>query len=339
MKKAYIKAIEYYLPEEVLNNEAINKAHPEWSIDQIATKTGIYERHIAGENEFSSDLAVKSAERLFESGAIDRKAIDFIILCTQTPDYFLPTTACILQERLQLRKNIGAFDFNLGCSGFVYGLGICKGLIATGQAENILLITAETYSKFIHPNDKSNKTLFGDGAAATLISADKTASEVAGEILDFVYSTDGSGSENLIVKNGGIRNRYQRAQTIEDENGFVRNDDYLFMDGKAIFNFTAFEVPNLIQKALAKNEVRMEEIELFILHQANRFMLETIRKRSAIPQEKFLIHVKNCGNTVSSTIPIALYEALKQKRIKSGDKVLLCGFGVGLSAAGVVICY
>lgn len=339
MRKAYIKALEYYLPEKVIDNEVINQAHPEWSIEKIAAKTGIYERHIAAEDEFSSDMAFKAAELLFASGKVDRAAIDFLILCTQSPDYFLPTTACTLQHRLNLSKNIGAFDFNLGCSGFVYGLGICKGLIATGQANNILLITAETYSKFIHPEDKSNKTLFGDAAAATVISSNGSENEVAGEILDFSYSTDGKGGGYLMVKNGGMRNRYNKGETIEDENGFVTNDDYLFMDGKAIFNFTAFHVPELIKDTLIKNKTAMDEIDLFIFHQANEFMLQTIRKRCGIPQDKFAVHLKSCGNTVSSTIPIALYHALQENKIEDGTKVLLSGFGVGLSAAGVIIQY
>jgi 3-oxoacyl-[acyl-carrier-protein] synthase-3 len=337
--KAYIKGIEYYLPEKVVDNAAINEAHPEWSIEKIAAKTGIYERHIAAEDELSSDMAVKAAEALFGSGKVRREDIDFIILCTQSPDYFLPTTACILQEKLKLSKNIGAFDFNLGCSGFIYGLGICKGLIATGQAKNILLITSETYSKFIHPEDKSNKTLFGDAAAATLISSAKNDEELAGEILDFTYSTDGSGAEYLMVKNGGLKNRYSKGETVIDEEGSVRNDDNLFMDGKAIFNFTAFEIPELIKNTLCKNKVSMDAINLFVFHQANGFMLQTIRKRCKIPEEKFLIYLRNCGNTVSSTIPIALHHALLENKINAVDKVLLAGFGVGLSAGAVVIQY
>lgn len=339
MCKAYINAIEYYLPLEVRDNSRINKDHPEWPIEKIAAKTGIYERHIAAEDEFSSDMAVKAAEKLFESGIVNRADVDFIILCTQSPDYFLPTTACLLQERLNLPKTIGAFDFNLGCSGFIYGLGISKGLIATKQATNVLLITAETYSKFIHKDDKSNKTLFGDAAAATLISSSKSKSDLSGEILDFEYLTDGAGAEFLIVKNGGMRNRNKKGETITNENGDVHNDDNLFMDGKEIFNFTAFEIPKLIKKALDKNHLAINEIDLYIFHQANEFMLHTIRKRSGIPEEKFLIHLKNCGNTVSSTIPIALKHAINDNKIKDQDKVLLSGFGVGLSAGSVVIQY
>jgi 3-oxoacyl-[acyl-carrier-protein] synthase-3 len=339
LRKAYLKDIQYYLPDAILSNETISKEHPEWSIEKIAAKTGIYERHIAAVDEFSSDMAVKAVQKLFAAQKVDKASIDFIILCTQSPDYFLPTTACILQERLGLSKNIGAFDFNLGCSGFIYGLGICKGLIATGQASNILLVTAETYSKFIHPDDKSNKTLFGDAAAVTLVSAEKADGEVAGEILDFTYTTDGSGASHLMVKNGGLKNRYGRGVTITDESGYVSNDDHLFMDGKAIFNFTAFQIPQLINDTLTKNQLTMAEVDLFVFHQANEFMLQTIRKRAAIPVDKFLIHLKDCGNTVSSTIPIALSHAITDDRIVPDNKVLLAGFGVGLSAGGVVIQY
>ena len=339
MTKAYIKAIQYYLPEMVLDNASINASHPEWSIEKIASKTGIYQRHIAAEDEFSSDMAVKAAEKLFAEESIDRSSIDFIILCTQSPDYFLPTTACMLQSRLKLSKNIGAFDFNLGCSGFVYGLGIAKGLIVTGQAKNVLLITAETYSKFIHPSDKNNKTIFGDAAAATLISAEKDAHGVNGEILAFTYSTDGEGAEYLIVKNGGMKQRDVTGFDVVSENGFVRNDDNLFMDGKAIFNFTAFNIPQLIKDDLQKNNVSTNDVDLFIFHQANEYMLQTLRKRCGIPADKFYIHLRDCGNTVSSTIPIALKHAIMENKIQPNHKALLAGFGVGLSAAAVVIQY
>lgn len=339
MSKAWIKGLEYYLPKKVLTNEAISAVHPEWSVEKIAAKTGIYQRHIAADNEYSSDMAVEAAERLFASGKADRQSIDFIILCTQSPDYFLPATGCILQERLSLATNIGAFDINLGCSGFVYALGVCKGLIATGQAHNILLITSETYSKYIHPDDKSNKTLFGDAAAAALISSAKDENEMAGEVLNCSYNTDGKGFEQLIVKNGGLRNRYKKGETVEGENGFEANDDYLFMDGKGIFNFTAFHVPDLVKNTLEKNEMKLDDIDLFVFHQANEYMLQTIRKRCKIPEDKFLIYLKDCGNTVSSTIPIALYHGFDDKKITAGDKVLLAGFGVGLSSAGVVIQY
>jgi len=325
MKQAYIKGVSYYLPERVLTNEMISRDHPEWSVEKISAKTGIHSRHIASTDEYSSDMAITSAEALIKEYNIDRTIFDYVILCTQSPDYFLPTTACILQERLSLPQHVGAIDFNLGCSGYVYGLGLAKGLIVSEQARNILLITAETYSKFIHQDDKSNKTLFGDAAAATWISSEPGE---YGAIQHFTYGTDGSGAQSLIVKNGGMR--YQERNP---------NDDgtYLFMDGKAVFEFTVFKVPPLVTATLSKHELTLDDIDLFIFHQANEFMLNTVRSKIGIPKEKFYVFLNDCGNTVSSTIPIALKEASGSGRIKKGDKVLLAGFGVGLSWGATIL--
>ena len=329
---AYINAISYYLPEANLSNEVLNLKFPDWSVDKIASKTGIFSRKIAGENEFASDLAVKAANLLFEEYAIAPESIDFLIYCTQSPDYFLPTTACILQHKLGLSTSAGAFDFNLGCSGYVYGLGIAKSLVVSGVAKKILLITAETYSKFIHPHDKSNLTIFGDAAAATLVSNQEGPLSIG----EFIFGTDGSGAENLIVKNGGIKNLHKKGEDIYNDHLFVRNDDNLYMNGSEIFNFTTKAVPNLVQKVIEKNQTHLDAIDMFIFHQANKYMLDFIRKKIGIPSEKFFIHLQDCGNTVSSTIPIAIKEYQKDTDINK-QKVLLAGFGVGYSWAGCVL--
>src|ERR1035437_2995328 len=198
--KAYIKAIEIVLPEAVLGNEELAAQYHGWTADKIQSKTGILQRHIARADECSSDLAVAAARKLFSSGVCQPAEVDYVLLCTQSPDYFLPTTACLLQDRLALPTHCGALDFNLGCSGFVYGLGLAKGLIEHGQARNVMLLTAETYTKYIHPKDKGNRTIFGDGATATLVSTEGYA-----EIMNFSLGTDGQGAENLIVKSGAIR--------------------------------------------------------------------------------------------------------------------------------------
>lgn len=330
--KSYIKAISYYLPEFQLDNVKIEHDFPEWSIDKIASKTGINCRNIANSSETSLDMAVKAANKLFEEHTIDRNSIDFVILCTQSPDYFLPTSACIIQEQLGIPTTAGAFDINLGCSGFVYGMGIAKGLIASEQAKNILFITSETYSKFIHPKDKSNKTIFGDAAAATLISTNGFA-----EILNFEYGTDGKGAENLIVKNGGLRNFNKVASEIIDSYGNVHSDNHLYMNGSEIFVFTLSAVPKLVEKTLHKNKSKLDDIDLIIFHQANKFMLDSLRKKIKIAPEKFYTFLESCGNTVSSTIPIALYHANKENKLKENNKVLLAGFGVGYSWAGTVL--
>lgn len=338
MSKAYLQQIEHYLPEIMIDNELLSREHPEWSVEKIAAKTGIQSRRYAAPDETSGDLACKAAEKFFSNTGVDRAAIDYLILCTQSPDYFLPTTACIIQDRLGLKKSLGAVDINLGCSGFVYGLGLAKGLVSSEQANNILLITSETYSKFIHPEDKKNKTLFGDAAAATLISADPAGSSIAGALQNFSYETDGGGAGNLIVKSGAFRQPDKgKAISVYQEGEFISNDDFLFMDGKAIFDFTVFHVPALIKKCLEKNKCTMEDIDVFIFHQANEFMLETVRKFAKIPKEKFYTYLQNCGNTVSSTIPIALQNACKDGVVRKGNKVLLCGFGVGLSMGACVV--
>jgi 3-oxoacyl-[acyl-carrier-protein] synthase-3 len=340
MPSAWIIDTTYFLPDILIDNEKINAEHPEWSVDKISVKTGIEKRYYAKEDQTSGDLAYLVAEQFFQRNIIEKSAVDFLILCTQSPDYFLPTTACILQDRLGLNKSIGAFDFNLGCSGFVYGLGIAKGLICSGQAKNVLLITAETYSKFINPNDKKNKTIFGDAASATLISSQPSSDHLSGEILDFSYGTDGSGAKHLMVKTGGLRNIQKgHAEDVYVENEFHSNDDYLFMDGKQIFDFTVFNVPGLVNSCLEKNNVSPDDINLYIFHQANQFMLDRLRKMSRIPTEKFYIFIKETGNTVSSTIPIALSHALENRAISKGNKVVLCGFGVGLSMGAVLVAY
>jgi 3-oxoacyl-[acyl-carrier-protein] synthase III len=332
----YIKAISYYLPKKRRSNENISEQFPEWSMDKIGAKTGISERHITAPDEFSSDMAVTVAEQLFKEYNIDRNTVDFLLLCTQSPDYFLPTTACVLQDRLKLPTSAGALDFNLGCSGFVYGLGLAKGLISGAMAKNVLLITSETYSKFIHPKDKSNLTIFGDAAAATLISASSGQCTMS----SFVFGTDGTGAENLIVKQGGLRYPVQQnSEDIIDEFGNVRNDRNLYMNGSEIFNFTIESVPILTMQVLQKASLSIDEVDLFVFHQANKYMLNHLRKKIGIPEEKFFVFMEHCGNTVSSTIPIALHEAHKAGKIHPGAKVMLAGFGVGYSWAGCILEY
>ncbi len=330
--QAYIKALSYYLPSNSFSNEDINREHPEWAIDKIMSKTGIRNRFITSKDEFASDMAIKVSNILFKEYEINRETIDFILYCTQSPDYLLPTTACILQDKLRLSRSAGALDFNLGCSGYVYGLALAKGLLFAGIAKNILFITSETYSKFINPNDKSNKTIFGDGATATIISTEGFA-----EINNFSLGTDGSGANNLIVKEGGTRFPNKTNITSLDTNNIMSNPSCLFMNGPEIFSFTSKAVPELVNDILIKNETKLDSIDLFIFHQANKFMLEHLRKKIGIQEENFYYYLENCGNTVSSTIPIALKEAINSKAIINKKKVLLAGFGVGYSWGGVTL--
>lgn len=333
MRVAAISGIEYHLPNEKLLSQQLANEFPEWSVEKIDAKTGIAERHIASETECSSDLAVEAATKLFRSGVCQVEDIDYILFCTQSPDYFLPTTACLIQSRLSIPQSAGALDYNLGCSGFVVGLGLAKGLIETGQATNVLLLTGETYSKFIHPRDKSVRTLFGDAAAATLVAA--TEREGKPPIGPFVYGTDGSGAGNLIVSTGGMRNprSAETASLYEDESGNTRSQDNLFMNGAEIFNFTLRTIPRCVTTLLDRAELGMEAVDLFVFHQANQYMLDHLRKKMKIPEQKFLISMSHCGNTVSSSIPIALKDAQLSGRLRPEQLVMLVGFGVGYSWA------
>ena len=328
--KTYIRAISYFTPQGVQTNADIIKDFPDWSEKKISVKIGIDKRYIAGKDQTAGDLAFEAAEQLFREHQIDKSSIDALILCTQSPDYFLPTTACVLQDRLGLPIRILAFDYNLGCSGYVNGLAIAKGLIAGGMAKNVLLLTDETYHKYIHPKDRGNRSLFSDAAAATLVSTEGFA-----EIQEVVFGTDGSGYKNLIVESGAHRLPEKQGIALDPENGIIQSPDYLFMDGSKIFNFTLEAVPVLVKQVLEKNRLQQGEVDLFVFHQANKHMLTFIREAIGIPEEKFYMCLANFGNTVSSTIPIALYHALQDGSLKSNQNILLAGFGVGYSWAGL----
>lgn len=329
---AYIKAISYYLPERVLTNEKLLEEFPEWSVDKVAQKVGVDSRHLAAEDETAGDMAEKAARKLFEEYKVNPQSIDFLLLCTQSPDFFLPSTACILQDRLGIPTSAGAFDYNLGCSGCIYGMAVAKGLIAAGIAKNVLLLTAETYTKYLHPSDKSNRSIFGDGAAACLISTDGFA-----KIGEFSLGTDGSGADNLIVKTGAARHKAATGKFTEDDEGHVWHDDYLYMNGGAIFNFTLDAVPAMMKDILQKNGIEQDQIDYYVFHQANKFMLNTIRKVCGLPKDKFHVNLSETGNTVSSTVLIGLKDCLDTQAIKAGGKVLVTGFGVGLSWGGTVL--
>lgn len=334
MNQAFVKAISYHLPKWVVTNEELVHEFPEWSVEKVADKVGVMSRHLANKQETAGDLAEKAAKVLFEEYNVDPKEIDFLLLCTQSPDYFLPSTSCVLQNRLGIPTSAGAFDYNLGCSGCIYGMAMAKGLIAAGIAKNVLLLTAETYNKYLHPDDKSNRSIFGDGAAACLISTEGFA-----KIGEFVLGTDGSGAENLIVRTGAARQKQATGMQDEDAEGHVRRDDYLYMNGGAIFNFTLDAVPAMMNQLFEKNGLTKDNIDYYVFHQANKFMLNTIRKVCMLSKDKFYINLENVGNTVSSTVFIGLKECLKNGTIHSGMNVMACGFGVGLSWGGTILVF
>jgi len=327
VKYAAIGPIEFHLPDKVETNEQLQAQFPSWDMDLIYAKTGIAKRHIAAENECASDLGVAAVRKLFDRHDIDPASIDFLLLCTQTPDYPLPTTACLMQDRLGLSTNAGALDFNMGCSGFVYGLSLADGLIRTGPSRRVLLVTAETYSKYIDPTDRSLRTIFGDGAAATLIEAVDEPTLSA-----FQFGTDGSGADTLMVTKGGARCE----QDAHKPRHRKRWPSALYMDGPSLINFTVAAVPKLVENILSAGGLSMRQIDLFLFHQATDKMLTMLQERMGLDPQRLPIVLRDYGNTVSATIPISIHEMRKQGRIQSDSNVMLVGFGVGWSWAGCI---
>lgn len=307
-------------PTTVLTNEQIAKEHPELNVSRLEKKLGIKSRRVIQKGESALSLAVEACKGYTPD---ELAIVDFVIYCSQSPEYFLPSTACLLQKALNLNTSCGAFDYNLGCSGYIYGLAMAKSFIGSGVASTVLLVTAETYSKFVHNSDWSNKAIFGDAATATLLTL-----EDADKIGAFDLGTDGGGAENLIVKSGAAANDFQNDGSV---------NSCLSMNGPEVFQFTLDNVPLTVESCLRKNNLTLHDVDFTILHQANAYMLKNLRKKLNIPKDKFYVDVEHVGNTVSSTIPIALKDSIDKGLVKTGDCVLLCGFGVGYSWGATVI--
>ena len=327
MKFAAIGPIAVHLPERVETNADLKADNPKWDVELIASKTGIYKRHIAAPNECSSDLGVKACEKLFAEYDIDPASIDFLLFCTQTPDYPLPTTACLMQDRLGLPTHCGALDFNLGCSGYVYGLSICDGLIRSGAAKRILFVTAETYTKLIDKKDRSLRTIFGDGAAASLIEASDEQSMTA-----FKFGTDGRGANTLIATENGFRNS---EDAIESRHRRRWASD-LYMDGPALINFTIGSIPDLLKDIMAEAGITKDDVGFYLFHQATFKMLSQLQQTLEVEESRVPILLRDLGNTVSSTLPILIQQMRDKGEMPAEMKNLLVGFGVGWSWAGCV---
>jgi 3-oxoacyl-[acyl-carrier-protein] synthase III len=326
--EARILGLAHHLPEHKETNADLQRENPGWNMAALAEKSGILERRISAPGETASDLAYQAACNLLAQERVPRDTIDYLLFCTQEPDQFLPPAACVLQDRLHLGRHVGAFDFNLGCSGYIYGLQLAKSLIVSGQARNVLLLTGDTYSKFIHPQDRSVRPLFGDGAAATLVGA----SEAPG-LGDFVVGTNGAGAPQLCVPTGGFREPRtpESAQPVVDDGGCVRSRDNLYMDGPGLFTFAITTVPRCVQALLAKAGRSIADYDHVVFHQANKFMLDSLATRLKIPVERMAACYVTVGNTVSSSVPIALEARVAEGLVRTGDRILLAGFGVGFS--------
>jgi len=337
--RSKISAISYYLPEGRLTNDDLFREFSKYPPEEIFKRVGVKERPIRGANQIGSDLAYESSLVLFKEHNVNPSEIDFLLFCTEGLDYKGPATACIMQDRLGLGKYIGAMDVPMGCAGFTNGLSVAKALIESGQAKKVLLQTADIPSSVIHPNDLELRMLFGDAGASVLISKCDSEDSDAGQIGNFAFGTDGSGAENLMVKRSNTRTPVDTdwLEEHKDVGGMLYGR--MEMDGLEIFSFSMREVPSLVREILSRNNLELEDIDLFVFHQANAFILKMLARKLRIDQSKVFNCMEYIGNTVSASVPIALKEAEKQGKIKPGSTVLTAAFGIGYSWSGTVLKY
>jgi 3-oxoacyl-[acyl-carrier-protein] synthase-3 len=318
-----INKVTYYLPENTVDCFELDKEKPEWKISEKFAKTGVRYLHHAAADETTLDMACKAAEKALEN---IEELPDTIIVCTQTPDRLLPHCAAMLQDRLGLPKSTLCFDLNLGCSGYGYGLGTAYSYLESGLSKRVLLVTVDNYSKVVSPDDSKCYILFSDGASATIIDRPK-------QKPIFRFGTDGARSEAIVCKNSGI-------SVVTDHTEDTTIAKPLFeMDGYGVFLFTLGTIPTEITKLLKTADLNLDDIDLFVFHQASRFVLESIGNKLQIPKEKLIIDLEEVGNTTSSSIPIALKRAEESGKLKRGNKVLTFGFGIGLSWSGAIFNY
>ena len=330
-----IKSIEYYLPDTFVTNEDLQKENPGWNLEKVAEKSGVYQRHIAGENETAFDLSVKACDKLFQTN--DKSEIDGIIYCTQSPDYIMPPNSFLLHKYLDLKEGVFAFDFNHACTGYIYCLAMANAFVKAGMAKQILLVTADTYSKYINRKDRSTRVLFGDGAAVTIV---KESNDKKG-IIDIELGTSGSGYDKFWIPAGGLRLPKSESTSVvkEDDRGNKRTQNDIEMDGFGVWSFINTVVPKQINKVLNQNKIVKTDVDQFIFHQASQMTLESIMKILKLDEEKVFINICNIGNTVSASIPIALKDAVDQEKIDRGSTLILSGFGVGLSYGSILMEY
>ena len=328
-----IKSIEYYLPEIIVTNDDLQEEHPDWNLEKVTKKSGVFQRHIAGENETAFDLSIKACDKLFQNN--DTSEIDGIIYCTQSPDYIMPPNSFLLHKYLDLKEGVFAFDFNHACTGYIYCLAFASAFVKAGMAKQILLVNADTYSKYINNNDRSTRVLFGDGAAVTLV---KESNERKG-VIDIDLGSYGSGYDKFWIQTGGLRLPKSDSTSIEneDDRGKIQTQNDIEMDGYGVWSFINSVVPKQVNRLLKNNNVEIADIDQFIFHQASLMTLESIMKLLKLDKEKVFINICNIGNTVSASIPIALKDAIDQHKIDIGSWVILSGFGVGLSYGAILM--
>ncbi len=324
MRSSTISGIGRYVPKRVMTNAELEHfvdTTDEW----IVSRTGIRERRIADPAEASSDLAYEASKEALEDAGVTPEQIDLIIVGTATPDMLFPATACILQDRLGAR-DAGAFDLSAACSSWGYGAAVAHGYIASGQAETVLVVGAETLSKITNWKDRSTCVLFGDCAGAVVM----TACEAGQGFLSFHLGSDGSGGALIALPAGGSR-LPASYDTIE------RGQHYLTMNGREVFKFAVRCIPRTIEEVVRRAGLSIEDVDWFIPHQANIRIIDAAAERLGQPKEKFFVNVERYGNTSSASVPVALYEAVRAGRIKEGDVAVMVAFGGGLTWASCAI--
>lgn len=332
MPEAYIKDISIYTPEKKLTNSEL-AVYFNVEEKKIFRESGIRKRHICSNDELASDIAVKVGTEFFNSqNHTKREDIDFLFYCTSALDYVGPATACLIHEQLDLKKSAGAMDIPMGCAGFTYGLILCKSMIESGIATNILFITADMPTKVIHPDDYYLRILFSDAAAATLISDSGSY-----KINSIGYGTDGSGGENLIIKGSGARNpiNAQWLDQYKDVGGLLIGR--MVMKGDEILKFTLREIPQLVDHILAKENLSKDDVDYFVFHHASEIVLKFLARKLAIPSSKIYSTLEENGNTVSASIPIALNQLHKEIPMKKKSIIFIAGFGIGYAWSGTIL--
>jgi 3-oxoacyl-[acyl-carrier-protein] synthase-3 len=334
---AHITAIDYYLPEKVVTSAQLKQEFGDALSNSLIQKLGIEKRHVIDEGMPGPELALKAAEKLIENYKIDKASIDGLIYNSMHNYYIIPPTSCLLQHKLGLNTNLYTMDHHHGCSGYTDSLGLARAVAQGLGLKKVLLLTSSALTKYIHPKDKASRVIFGDAGSATLIEAKDTGPDTG--LGEFVFGVDGSGYGHIIIKDGGEQNPLGPESFIDrvDDNGSIYCDRGFFMDGEKIMRFILRTVPAIINDILERNNLAMQDIDLFVLHQANNFLNAQIPKLLKADPDKFYNNITFTGNTVQATIPIALKAALDEGKIKPGMKVLVAGFGIGLSWSGTVI--
>jgi 3-oxoacyl-[acyl-carrier-protein] synthase-3 len=332
---ATIRHISCALPDQALPNEELARENPAWEMESVVERAGVVSRRVSAPGETAFDLSVRACEALVEESSLELADVDAIVYCTQSPDYVMPGNAHLLHGHLGLGDSVLAFDYSLACSGYVYGLAFADSFIRTGLAGDVLLVTADTYSKYINPGDRSARVLFGDGAAVTHLSGgDDGLRVVAAELC-----SHGRDFEKFYIPAGGMRtpSAEQTRRESTDRHGNVRSAEDIHMDGLGVWAFINSAVPGHITGFLEQRSLTLDDIDLCVFHQASQMTLDSLAKALRLPPEKMYVRMADVGNLVSASIPVALRAALDEGRIAAGDRVLLCGFGVGFSYGSVLV--